>query len=125
MDISPQRISSLGASAYQNMRAFVGRSAKVSGPITVVCGVVSDLASTIGKFSLYLFLISIVTALVAGVLWFVRYRRIYLAAAEGGITEVELAEIRERNVWSVLFAFSIVASIVMGWLRARQGAFRR
>ncbi len=115
MNFSPQRAVSVTTGAIQNLRAFVGRGAKVSAPITAVCGAIADLASTIGKFSFYLLVLSLVTALVSGTLWFVRYRRNFLAAAaDGKLDSAELAEIGERNVWSVLFAFSVVASVVMG-----------
>jgi hypothetical protein len=115
MDISPQRVASIGANAFDSARALVGRSAKVSGPITAACGAIADLASTIGKFSLYLFLLSIVVAIVSGLLWFLRYQRGFLAAAaDGRVSPAELQELGERNVWSVLFAFSVVATVVMG-----------
>ena len=97
------------------MRAFVGRGAKLSAPITAVCGVIADLASTIGKFSFYLLIVALCSALVSGMLWFLRYRRQFFAAAsDGTVDPAELAEMGERNAWSVLFAFSIVASVVMG-----------
>ncbi len=106
---------SIGSGAFQNMRAFVGRSAKLSTPITAICGVIADLASTIGKFSYYLLLGALCTALVSGLLWFLRYRRQFqAAAADCKVDSAELAHLGERNAWSVLFAFSIVASIVMG-----------
>jgi len=115
MNISPQKVASVSAGAYQNLRSFVGRGAKVSAPITAVCGVVSDLASTLAKFSLYLFIISAGTAVFSGILWFLRYKRQYLAAvADGKLEPNELLELRERNVWSVLFAFSVVAAVIMG-----------
>jgi len=115
MSISSQRVVSLGAGAFQNLRSFVGRGAKVSAPITAVCGAIADLASTIGKFSFYLFIFSLCTALVSGLLWFLHYRRQFLAAAaDGRMDPAEVAQLGERNAWSVLFAFSIVASVVMG-----------
>ena len=58
----------MGAGAVQNMRSFIGRGAKASAPITAVCGAIADLASTIGKFSFYLLVISLLTALVSGLL---------------------------------------------------------
>ncbi|MGZ5021736.1 MAG: hypothetical protein ACXWFY_04405, partial [Chthoniobacterales bacterium] len=115
MSISPDRVVSLGTGALQNLRSFVGRGAKISAPLAAVCGVIADLASTIGKFALYLFIISAFTAVISGLLWFLHYRRQFLAAAaDGKLDAAELAQLRERNVWSVLFAFSIVASVVMG-----------
>lgn len=115
MDISPQRVVSLGTGALQNVRAFVGRSAKISAPITAICGAIADLASTVAKFSLYLLIFSLFTALVSGLLWFLRYRRQYLAAAaDGRMDAAEVEQLGERNIWSVIFAFSIVASVVMG-----------
>lgn len=115
MDNPSQRIVSLGAGAFQNMRSFVGRSAKVSGPITAICGAIADLASTIGAFAFYLFILALITAVVSGFLWFARYRREFVAAAaNGSIDPAEAAALGERNVWSVTFAFSVVASIVMG-----------
>jgi len=108
------QIASVGGSALKNLRSFVGRGAVVSTPITMICGAIADLASTIGKFSFYLLILSLVIALVSGSLWFLRYRRHYLAAiADGRMQPEEIQELGERNVWSVLFAFSIVASIVM------------
>lgn len=115
MEISPQRVVSLGTSALQNVRAFVGRSAKISAPITAICGAIADLASTVAKFSLYLLIFSLFTALVSGMLWFLRYRRQYVAAAaDGRMDAAEVEQLGERNIWSVMFAFSIVASVVMG-----------
>ena len=115
MDISPQRVVSLGTGALQNVRAFVGRSAKISAPITAICGAIADLASTVAKFSFYLLVFSLCTALVSGLLWFLRYRRQYLAAAaDGRMDAAEVEQLGERNIWSVMFAFSIVASVVMG-----------
>ncbi len=106
---------SVGSSALTNLRAFVGRSAKISAPITAVCGAIADLASTIGKFSLYLFIFALCTALVSGLLWFLHYRRQFLkAAADGAMDPAEVAQLGERNIWSVMFAFSVVASLVMG-----------
>ncbi len=105
----------MGAGALKNMRAFVGRGAKVSTPITVVCGAIADLASTIAKFSFYLLIIAVCTALLSGMLWFFRYRRRFLAAAADGVMQPEeVMALGERNVWSVMFAFSVVASVVMG-----------
>lgn len=105
----------VGSSALKNLRAFVGRGAKISAPITAVCGAIADLASTIGKFSLYLFIFALCTALVSGLLWFLHYRRQFVAAAaDGTIQPAEMAEMGERNVWSVMFAFSVVAAFVMG-----------
>src|SRR3982750_3886220 len=98
MAFSPQRAVSLGAGAAQNMRGFVGRGAKLSAPITAVCGAIADLASTIGKFSYYLFLASLCTALFSGLLWFLHYRRQFVAAAaDGKVDPAELAEMGERN----------------------------
>ena len=115
MEVSPQRVASLGGSAFKNLRTFLGRGAKISAPITAVCGMIADLASTIGKFSLYLFIFALCTAIVSGLLWFLHYRRQFLrAAADGKFDPAEVAEMGERNIWSVLFAFSVVASIVMG-----------
>lgn len=108
------RIASVGGSAMKNLRSFVGRGAVVSTPITMTCGAIADLASTIGKFSFYLLIVSLAIALVSGSLWFLRYRRRYLAAiADGEMQPQEIKELGERNVWSVLFAFSIVSTIVM------------
>jgi hypothetical protein len=115
MNISAQRMVSVSTGAWQNARAFVGRSAKLTAPITAICGAIADLASTIGKFCVWLFVLSLIIAVVSGALWFIGYRRKFLAAAaDGKVDAAELAEMRERNVWSVLFAFSVVASIVMG-----------
>lgn len=113
--LSSQGSASLGAGALQNLRAFIGRGAKISAPITAICGAIADLASTIGKFSLYLFIAALCTSILSGLLWFLHYRRQFLlAAADGRMEASELAQLGERNVWSVLFAFSIVASVVMG-----------
>ncbi len=116
MSVSPvSQIASVGDSAMKSLRSFVGRGAVVTTPITMICGAIADLASTIGKFSFYLLIVSLVIALVSGSLWFLRYRRHYLAAiADGTMQAQEVKELGERNVWSVLFAFSIVSSIVMG-----------
>jgi hypothetical protein len=52
---------------------------------------------------------------VSGLLWFSGYRRQFAAAAaDGHVDAAELAAMNERNVWSMLFAFSIVSSVVMG-----------
>lgn len=115
MDVSAQRVVSAGAGAWQNARAFVGRSAKLTAPITAICGAIADLASTIGKFCVWLFVLSVLVAIVSGALWFIGYRRKFLAAAaDGKFDPAELEDLRERNAWSVLFAFSVVASVVMG-----------
>jgi hypothetical protein len=106
---------SLGAAALQKMRSFVGRSAKVSAPITAFCGAIADLASTIAKFSLYLLIFAAVTAVISGFMWFLRYKRQYQkAAADGVLQPEEMAALGERNGWSVTFAFSVVATVVMG-----------
>ncbi len=106
---------SLGFTAWGKMRSFVGRGAKVSAPITMICGAIADLASTIGKFSLYILIFSICLALVAGLMWFMRYRRQFLQAAQDGVMQPEeVMELGERNGWSVTFAFAVVASVVMG-----------
>src|SRR4051794_10434110 len=103
MPISPQRAVSLGSGAVQSMRAFVGRGAKLSAPITAICGAIADLASTIGRFSFYLLIASLCTAIVSGLLWFARYRKEFVAAAaDGKMDSAELAQLSERNVWSVL-----------------------
>jgi hypothetical protein len=113
--LAGKRAVSVGTSALKNMRAFVGRGAKISTPITMVCGAIADLASTIAKFSVYLLIFSICTALVSGLLWFFRYRRQFLqAAADGVMQPEEVMQLGERNAWSVTFAFSVVASVVMG-----------
>src|SRR3954469_12039098 len=84
MNVSAQRMVSVGAGAWQNARAFVGRGAKLSAPITAICGAIADLASTIGKFCVWLFVLSLVTAIVSGGLWFMGYRRKFIAAAADG-----------------------------------------
>src|SRR4051812_5079076 len=110
-----QRAVTLGASAAKSLRAFVGRSAKITTPITMVCGAIADLASTIAKFSLYLLVASICIALVSGGMWFLRYRRQFLkAAADGVMQPEEVKQLGERNGWSITFAFAVVASVVMG-----------
>lgn len=115
MSISPSSVVSLGTGALKNMRAFVGRGAKVGTPITFVCGAIADLASTIAKFSFYLLIIALGTAMLSGMLWFFRYRRRFLAAAADGVMQPEeVMALGERNVWSVMFAFSVIASVVMG-----------
>lgn len=115
MNLSTQRMVSVGAGAWQNARAFVSRGAKLSAPITAICGAIADLASTIGKFCIWLFILSLLIAIVSGILWFVGYKHRFLAAAaDGKVDAAELENLRERNVWSVLFAFSIVATVVMG-----------
>ncbi len=115
MNAAPQNVISVGSGALRNLRGFVGRGAKISAPITAVCGAIADLASTIGKFSFYLFIFALCTALVSGLLWFLHYRRQFLAAvADGALQADEITQLGERNVWSVMFAFSVVAAIVMG-----------
>jgi len=97
------------------MRSFIGRGAKISAPITTFCGIIADLASTIASFSLYLLIISVTSALISGFMWFARYKRQFQkAAADGNIQPAEIAELSESNVWSVTFAFSVIATIVMG-----------
>lgn len=110
-----RRAVSLGAGAAKNLRAFVGRSAKVTAPITMICGAIADLASTIAKFSTYILIFSICAGLVSGLMWFLRYRREFLrAAADGVMQPEEVMQLGDRNVWSVTFAFSVVSSVVMG-----------
>jgi hypothetical protein len=109
------RAVSLGASAAKNLRSFVGRSAKVTTPVTMICGAIADLASTIARFSTYLLIASLCAALVSGWMWYLRYRREFLrAAADGKMQPEEVAQLGERNAWSVTFAFSVVAAVVMG-----------
>lgn len=106
---------SLGGGALRSVRAFIGRGAKVSAPITAICGIIADLSSTIGKFSLYIFIVALCTAIISGLLWFAHYKRRFAAASiDGNVDAAELAQLGERNVWSVLFAFSVIASVVMG-----------
>ena len=71
------------------MRAFVGRSAKITAPITMSCGAIADLASTIAKFSSYLCVASICIALISGGMWFLRYRRQFMKAAADGVMQPE------------------------------------
>jgi hypothetical protein len=109
------RAVSLSILAWERMRSFVSRSARVSGPITAVCGIIADLASTIAKFSLYLFIGAFCLALVSGAVWFARYRHAYrLAMADHVMRPDEFSRMSEQNAWSILFAFSTVATIVMG-----------
>lgn len=113
--ISTERAISLGTGALQNMRSFVGRGAKISTPVTMICGIIADLASTIAKFSLYLLIVAACAALISGFLWFARYRRHFLQAATDGVmSPEEVRNLGESNGWSVMFAFSVVASVVMG-----------
>lgn len=108
------RAVSLGATAMRNARTFVGRGAKIGGPIAAACGIVADLASTVAKFSLYLFLAATLVAFLSGFVWFLQYRRSYLqAAADGVLQPDELEELSERSGWSMVFAFSVVAAVVM------------
>ena len=110
-----QKALTLGISTLTKMRAFVGRSAKVTMPITMICGAIADLASTIGRFCFYILIFSVCLALVSGLMWFLRYRREFLAAAADGVMQPEeVMELGERNAWSVTFAFAVVASVVMG-----------
>lgn len=110
-----QKALTLGFTTFTKLRAFVGRGAKVSMPITMICGAIADLASTIGKFSFYILIFSVCLALVSGLMWFLRYRRQFLAAAADGVMQPEeVMELGERNAWSVTFAFAVVASVVMG-----------
>ncbi len=81
----------------------------------MICGAIADLASTIAKFSFYLLIFSVCTALISGFLWYARYRRQFLkAAADGVMSTEEVKALGESNVWSVMFAFSVVATVVMG-----------
>ncbi len=105
----------MGFGAIQNMRSFIGRGAKVSAPITAFCGIIADLASTIGNWSLYLLILATVLAILSGYMWFARYKREFKkAASDGNIQPEEIIKLKESNVWSVTFAFSVIAMLVMG-----------
>lgn len=110
-----ERAVSLGALAARNVRTFVGRGAKIGGPLAALCGIIADLGSTVARFSLYLLIASAIVAVLSGLIWFVQYRRRYLrAAADGTLQPDELKELSERNGWAVVFAFVVVSAIVMG-----------
>ncbi len=111
----PTNPVSIGSGAVRSLQSFVGRGAKVSAPVTAFFGAIADLASTIAAFSLYLLIFCLVTSIVSGYMWFARYRREYTkAAADGVMKPEEVATLGESNPWSVTFAFSIIASLVMG-----------
>src|SRR5262245_10511896 len=94
----PTNPVSLGSGALSNMRSFVGRGAKVSAPITTFCGIIADLASTIGAFSLYLLIAAICATIISGFMWFLRYKREFLKAASDGVLQpAEVATLGERN----------------------------
>lgn len=109
-----QRTVSLSASAVRSARTFIGRGAKIGTPLAALCGIIADLGSTVAKFSVYLLIIALAVTLISGLIWFMQYRRRYLrAAADGVIQREELAQLSERNAWSVTFAFGVVTAVVM------------
>lgn len=107
-------LSSLCGTCGRNYQSLMLRAAKAGGPLSGMVGLAADLGTPVANFILWLTIAAAALTLVAGALWFGGYqRKLRRAMADGKVTQQELEEATERNVWSVSFAFGLVATVVL------------
>ncbi len=92
-----------------------GRATKVGGPVVVVGGVFADVVAPLAPIALYVTILAATITMVTGCVWFFGYRRKFVAAMrDGKIDANEARELASTNRWSLLFAFSFIATVIMG-----------
>lgn len=110
--------------AKQNFNYLWERAAKIIVPIAAIGGFVADVLAPIGPFVSILLGLTATLCVVSAVVWFgFKRRQIRRALADGNIDQSEMARIDEVSNWSVAFAFSFVASIVLMAFFGAQKAF--
>ncbi|HEV7730664.1 MAG TPA: hypothetical protein VGR62_00815 [Candidatus Binatia bacterium] len=106
------------AASYRNL---MGRAMKAGAPLTAFLALIGDLGAPLARFVLWFTIASSVITVVAGFLWFGRYQRaMRQALADGRLTQAEVAQATETNVWSVSFAFGLISTIVLALVLAAQ-----
>ena len=79
------------------------------------------MGAPLASFVFYFTVAAATVTVVCGFLWFGRHQRAMMQAlADGRLTQEELAAATESNVWSVGFAFGLVATIVLALVLGAQ-----
>ncbi|MBX7149282.1 hypothetical protein K1X76_09350 [bacterium] len=97
-----------------SLLSLLSRSAKVAAPVGAIGGFIGDVLAPIAPFAGILFWIVFCGWIVSGAIWFLKVRKtIEAARADGKITDEEYKTIFQTNKWSVLFAFTTVATPIL------------
>ncbi len=102
-------------------RTLLARAMKAGAPLSAFLALIGDLGAPLARFVLWFTIASSVITVVAGFLWFGRYQRaMRQALADGRLSQAEVEEATETNVWSVSFAFGLISTIVLALVLAAQ-----
>jgi len=105
---------SLNELARKGLGDLWQRSAKIAIPVGGIAGFVSDVLAPLGPFVAILASVAASFCAFSGLVWFgFKRRQIRKAMEDGKIDAQEFEKIRSVNGWSVSFAFSFVAAIVL------------
>ncbi len=107
-------LSSLCGTCGRNYQSLMLRAAKAGGPLSGMVGLAADLGTPVANFTLWLTIGAAGLTVIAGLLWFGGHQRqLRRAMADGKVTQQELEQATEHNVWSVSFAFGLVSTVVL------------
>jgi uncharacterized protein YoxC len=107
-------LSSICGTCGRNYQSLMLRAAKAGGPLSGMIGLAADMGTPVANFILWLTIGAGCLTLIAGLLWFGRHQsQLRRAMADGKVTQQEIEQATEHNVWSVSFAFGLVSTIVL------------
>ena len=104
----------LSGSNVIDLTSGVKKWAKVAAPCASIAGFVTDVLTPLGNIVTIFLVISIVTALVSGIVWFWKKKKELVSALHDGVIDAnEIKQMSENNIWSITFAFSIFNIIIL------------
>lgn len=108
--------------AKTSARRLWDRAARVAVPIGAIGGFCGDVLSPLGPVVAYLAFGAAMLCVISGTIWYgIKRRQIRFALADGNIDATEYEYITQTSTWPTVFAFTLVASIVlMGFFGAQK-----
>lgn len=119
MTLNPSQLLAMS----ESFRSVFKRAGKIGAPASGAVGVMGDLGSPVANFTLILTCFAAITAVIGAIMWFGLHRRkLALAMADGKITTEEMKELVSHNKWSIMFAFGLVTTLLLGTVLLLQKA---
>jgi hypothetical protein len=108
--------------AKANAHRIWERAARIAVPLGAIGGFIGDVLAPLGPVVAYLAFGAAVLCAVSGVIWYgIKRRQIRHALADGHIDAAEYEHITQSSTWPTVFAFTLVASVVlMGFFGAQK-----
>lgn len=98
----------------QDLTEVFKKWGKIAVPCASVGGFICDVLTPLGNVLVWVLIISLITAAVTGIVWFlIKGRQFKEALADGQIDAREIEKLKKKNPWSVTFAFSTFTSIIV------------